>query len=122
MSAKRIGVATLLVLATLFWTAACFGVWAQRQALQTDNWVDTSSRMLEDPQIRNALAVALVDRLYDTRAVEERLRETLPPRLDRLAAPAAAGLKEVALGRSPTARRTGSSWTSSKAASRRTGR
>jgi hypothetical protein len=101
MSAKRIGVATLLVLATLFWTAACFGVWAQRQALQTDNWVDTSSRMLEDPQIRNALAVALVDRLYDTRAVEERLRETLPPRLDRLAAPAAAGLKEVALRNAP---------------------
>jgi hypothetical protein len=101
MSAKRIGVATLLVLATLFWTAACFGVWAQRQALQTDNWVDTSSRMLEDPQIRNALAVALVDRLYDTRAVEERLRETLPPRLDRLAGPAAAGLKEVALRNAP---------------------
>jgi hypothetical protein len=101
MSAKRIGAATLLVVATLFWTAACFGVWAQRQALDTDNWVATSSRLLEDPQIRNALAVALVDRLYDTSAVEERLRETLPPRLDRLAAPAAAGLKEIALRNAP---------------------
>ena len=101
MSAKRIGAATLLVVATLLWTAACFGVWAQRQALDTDNWVATSSRMLEDPQIRNALAVALVDRLYDTSAVEARLRETLPPRLDRLAAPAAAGLKEIALRNAP---------------------
>jgi hypothetical protein len=101
MSAKRIGAATLLVLATIFWTAGAFGVWAQRQALDTDNWVDTSSAMLEDEQIRNALAVAFVDRLYDTSAVEERLRETLPPRLDRLAAPAAAGLKEVALRNAP---------------------
>jgi hypothetical protein len=101
MSAKRIGAATLLVLGTLFWTAGSFGVWAQRQALNTDNWVATSERMLADPQIRNALSVALVDRLYDTTAVEERLRETLPPRLDRLAAPAAAGLKEVALRNAP---------------------
>jgi len=101
MTAKRIGVATLLVLATLFWTAASFGVWAQRQALNTDNWVTTSSRLLQDEKIRNALAVVLVDRLYDTSAVEQQLKQTLPPRLDRLAAPAAAGLKEVALRNAP---------------------
>jgi hypothetical protein len=68
MSAKRIGAATLLVLGTLFWTAGSFGVWAQRQALQTDNWVKTSSRMPADARIRNALSVARVDRLYDTTA------------------------------------------------------
>src|SRR4051812_39672911 len=101
MSAKRIGAATLLVLATLFGTAGSIGVWAKRQALETDTWVATSSQMLQDARIRNALAVALVDRLYDTTAVEERLKETLPPRLDRLAAPAAAGLKEVALRNAP---------------------
>jgi hypothetical protein len=101
MSAKRIGAATLLVVGTLLWTAAIFGVWAQRQALNTDNWVATSSRLLENDQIRTALAVTLVDRLYDTDAVTQRLRDTLPPRLQPLAAPAASGLREVALRNAP---------------------
>ena len=101
MSARRIGAATLLVIGTLLWSAAIFGVWAQRQALSTDNWVSTSDRLLENPRIRNALAVALVDRLYDTNSVEERLRQSLPPRLDPLAAPAASGLREVALRNAP---------------------
>src|SRR4051794_20621202 len=103
MSARRIGAATLLVVGTLLWTAAIFGVWAQRQALDTDNWVTTSSRLLRNDQIRNAMAVALVDRVYDTDAVEQRLRATLPPRLDPLAAPAASGLREVALRNAPRA-------------------
>lgn len=101
MSARRIGAATLLVVGTLLWTAAIFGVWAQRQALNTDNWVATSSRLLENDQIRTALAVTLVDRLYDTDAVTQRLRNTLPRRLQPLAAPAASGLREVALRNAP---------------------
>jgi hypothetical protein len=101
MRARRIGAATLLVVGTLLWSAAIFGVWAQRQALNTDNWVSTSSRLLENDQIRNALAVALVDRLYDANSVEQRLQESLPPRLDPLAGPAASGLREVALRNAP---------------------
>jgi Short C-terminal domain len=38
----------------------------------------------------------IIDRLYQSEAVEERLAEVLPPRLDPLAGPAAAGLKQVA--------------------------
>jgi hypothetical protein len=101
MTAKRIGAATLLVVATLLWSAATFGVWAKRQALDTNNWVTTSSRLLENDQIRTALAATLVDRLYDTASVQQRLEQALPPRLDRLAAPAAAGLREVALRNAP---------------------
>src|SRR3954447_10102180 len=101
MSARRIGAATLFVIGTLLWTAAVFGVWAQRQALNTDNWVSTSSELLENQQIRVGLAAVLVDRLYNTNAVEQRLRDTLPPRLDPLAAPAASGLREVALRNAP---------------------
>jgi hypothetical protein len=101
MTAKRIASATLLVLATIFVIGATFGIWAQRQALNTDNWVATTTRMLQNQRIRDAVATALVDRLYDTNAVETRLKETLPPRLDRLAAPAAAGLKEIAVRNAP---------------------
>ena len=73
-----------------------FAVWANRQALNTDNWVDTSSALLEDDDIRTAVGLFIIDRLYQSDAVEARLAEVLPPRLVPLAKPGAAGLKEVA--------------------------
>jgi Short C-terminal domain len=86
----------LLVIGTLLWTALGFAVWANRQALNSDNWVDTSSALLEDDDIRTAVGLFIIDRLYQSDAVEERLAEVLPPQLVRLAKPAAQGLKEVA--------------------------
>jgi hypothetical protein len=99
--ARRIGVTALLVLGTLLWTAFGLGLWAKRQALDTDNWVDTSAQLLRDEPIRTALASYMVDSLYDSQAVQARLAEALPPRLDRLAAPAAAALKEIARRNAP---------------------
>jgi hypothetical protein len=93
---RRIGVTVLLVLGTLVWTGFGLGLWAQRQALDSDNWVDTSSELLEDEQIRNALALFLVDTLYQDADVQQRLEATLPPPIDRVAGPAAAGLKQLA--------------------------
>jgi hypothetical protein len=101
MRGRRIAVATLLVLGTLFWTAFGLGLWAQRQALDTDNWVETSGDLLENEEIRTTLATFIVDQLYDSQAVQDRLEEALPPRLQGLAAPAAAGLKEVARRNAP---------------------
>lgn len=101
MSGRRIGVTALLVVGTLLWVAFGLGLWAQRQALDSDNWVDTSGALLEDEEIRTALAVFIVDKLYDSQAVQDRLEEALPPRLEGLAAPAAAGLKEVATRNAP---------------------
>lgn len=101
MRGRRIAVVTLLVLGTLFWTAFGLGIWVKRQALDTDNWVETSSDLLEDEQIRTTLASFIVDQLYDSQAAQDRLEEVLPPRLQGLAAPAAAGLKEVARRNAP---------------------
>src|SRR5918995_7083295 len=54
MGGRRIGVGALLVIGTLLWTGLGFAVWANRQALDTDNWVDTSGDLLEDDEIRTA--------------------------------------------------------------------
>jgi hypothetical protein len=86
----------LLVLGTLFTTAFGFALWAKRQALDTDNWVDTSSALLEDDEIRTAVGLFIIDRLYQSDEVEARIASVLPPRLVQLAKPAAAGLKQVA--------------------------
>jgi hypothetical protein len=101
VAARRIGVTALLLVGTLFLTAFGLGLWAKRQALDTNNWVDTSGDLLENEQIRTALAGYIVDRLYDSEAVQTRIEEVLPPRLDRLAAPAAAALKELARRNAP---------------------
>jgi hypothetical protein len=101
MRSRRIGVGVLLVLGTLFWTAFGLGVWANRQALDTDNWVETSDELLENEQIRSTLSFFIVDQLYDSAAVQARLEDVLPPRLEGLAAPAAAGLKEIARRNAP---------------------
>jgi protein-S-isoprenylcysteine O-methyltransferase Ste14 len=101
MRGRGIGVGALLVIGTLLWTALGFGVWANRQALDTNNWVDTSGKLLEDEEIRTALGQFIVDRLYNSDEVAAQIETVLPPRLDPLAKPAANGLKEVAKRNAP---------------------
>ena len=96
MRGRRIGVTALLVLATLFTTAFGFALWAKRQALDTEHWVDTSSALLEDDEIRQAVGLFIIDRLYQSDEVQAQIEQVLPPRLVPLAKPAAAGLKQVA--------------------------
>jgi hypothetical protein len=98
---KRTGVVILLVLATLLRTLGIVAVWAQRQLLDTQNWVETSDRLLENQQIREALSTAVLQRVYASAPVENRLRESLPPNLQPLAGPIAAGLREVANRNAP---------------------
>lgn len=94
-------VTALLIVGTLLMVGAGIGIWAQRQALDTDEWVNTSSDLLENEPIRTAVGLYLVDRLYDSSEVEQRLETRLPPRLAPLAKPLAAGLKEVARRNAP---------------------
>jgi hypothetical protein len=98
---RKAGVAALLVAGTLFWIAFGVGLWAERQLLDTDAWVDTSSELLEDEEIRTAIGLFIVDRLFDSEEVQAQIESVLPPRLDPLAGPAAAGLKQVAERNAP---------------------
>jgi hypothetical protein len=98
---RKAGIAVLLAVGTLCWIGLGVGVWAERQLLDTDEWVDTSADLLENEPVRTALGVYIVERLFDSEQVEARIEEALPPRLDPIAGPAAAGLKEVARRNAP---------------------
>jgi hypothetical protein len=98
---RKAGIAVLLAAGTLFWIGFGLGVWGERQALDTEQWVDTSGELLENEPVRTALGLFIVDRLFDSEEVQARIEEVLPPRLDPLAGPAAAGLKEVARRNAP---------------------
>ena len=87
----------LIVLAGLIGLVSALTVWAKRQALETDKWVATSSRLLEDDEIRGALSLYLVDQLYENVDVAAELQESLPPAVKPLAAPIAGGLRELSV-------------------------
>lgn len=92
----RVLVATLLVIGTLVAFLATFSIWANRQALNTDNWVNTSTRLLENKQIDEQLATFMVSQLYANVDVEAELAKALPPQAKALAGPAAGGLRQLA--------------------------
>lgn len=75
---------------------AAFALWANRQLLETDTWTNTSSKLLEDPEIRTQVANYMVDTLYANVDVQAELQQALPPRLQPLAGPAAGGLRQLA--------------------------
>ena len=91
-----IGPDRIIVLASVIGFFAVFAVWAQRQLLETDTWTETSSELLEDEHIREAVADFLVDSLYQNVNVEKELAGALPKRLKPLAGPASGGLRQLA--------------------------
>jgi uncharacterized membrane protein len=86
----------LIVLATVIGFLAGFAVWVNRQALETDNWVDTSGKLLEDEEIQKAVSTFMVNELFTNVDVEQRLQQRLPPQAQALAGPATGGLRELA--------------------------
>jgi hypothetical protein len=89
-------VAALLAVATLIAFLAVFSIWVNRQALNTDNWVDTSGKLLRNDEIRTQLSNYLADELFASVDVQAELEKTFPPRLAPLAGPATGGLRQLA--------------------------
>jgi hypothetical protein len=92
---RKLGLA-LIVAGCLLAFVAIFAVWINRQALNTDNWTETSSKLLENDEIREQVSIYLVDQLYANYNVTAQVSDALPPRAAPLAAPIAGGLREVA--------------------------
>ncbi len=93
---RRGTVAAILVLATLIAFISVFAVWAKRQLLETSTYTETSTKLLEDEDIRNAVAAFLVDQLYANVDVQAKLAKRLPPQAKPLAGPVAGGLRQLA--------------------------
>jgi len=88
-------VRTLIGFATVLGVVAIFAVWANRQLLNTHYWTNTSTKMLENQPIREALSGYLTDQLYANVNVAGELRGELPSELKPLAAPAAGALRSL---------------------------
>ncbi|HEY0319069.1 MAG TPA: SHOCT domain-containing protein [Solirubrobacterales bacterium] len=93
---RRRVVKGLVVLGSVLAFLSVFAIWTERQALNTNDWVQTSDRLLQNPKIRSAVAEYLVDQLYENVDVEKELKGILPGDTKELAGPAAGGLRQVA--------------------------
>jgi hypothetical protein len=93
---RTILVWVLFAVGTLVLLVGSLTVWVKRQALDTDAWVDTSSQLLEDDDVRQALSVYIVDQLYANADPEAVLEERLPENLQGLAGPIAGALRQPA--------------------------
>jgi Short C-terminal domain len=94
--ARRRTVKALVVLGSVFAFLSVFAIWTERQALNTDDWVETSGRLIENEKVRAAVGEYLVEQLYDNVDVEKELEGILPGDLKDLAGPASGGLRQVA--------------------------
>ncbi len=89
-------VTALLVLGTIVTLLAVFSIWANRQALNTDEWVNTSDRLLANEHVDERLSAFIAEAVFANVDVKAKLEEALPPKLAPLAGAAAGGLQGLA--------------------------
>jgi Short C-terminal domain len=92
---RRLLPLTLITVGSVVALLAIFALWANRQLLDTDNWTESSSQLLENDEIRSQLSVFLIDQLYANVDVKAELQQAVPPRLQALAGPAAGALRDL---------------------------
>jgi hypothetical protein len=84
---RRIVAVALVVLTSLVVTVAVAGVWARRNALNTDRWVKTVGPVAQDPAVQDALGTWITTELMGVIEPEELFESVLPERGQILAGP-----------------------------------
>ena len=85
----------VLVVAGLLLLLATFAVWINRVALNTSEFASTSSSLLDNPEIRSAVANRAVDELFANVDVQAEVEAQLPQDYKGLSGAAAAGLRQA---------------------------
>jgi hypothetical protein len=98
---SRWPVDAIFAFAVVIGVFAALAVWVNRQVLNTNSWTNTSSQLLADPKIQAAVGGALVNELFSSVDVSKEIKGVLPSQVSGLAAPAAAGLRALAIQVAP---------------------
>jgi hypothetical protein len=91
---NRSAVWVLIVLGTIVMVLSTVNTWVERQVLDTDSWVDASTALLDDDDVRRELSVRLVNALYENVEVGQAIDERLPEQLQGLGGPLAGVLRD----------------------------
>ena len=93
---RRILVQVIVWGTTVLAVVGIFAVWANRQLLNPDNWANTSTRLLQNADIREATANYLTAQLYANVDVEKEIKDKLPSQIQPLAGPLSGALHSLA--------------------------
>ena len=93
---RRRSVKALVVVGSFLAFLSVFAIWVERQALNTDDWVQTSDKLIQDQKIRSALADYLVEQLYANVDLEKEFEEKLPGETKDFAGPLSGVVRSVA--------------------------
>src|SRR5262245_36366851 len=97
MSRRRALPMALITIATILSVFAILAIWANRQLLNTTNWTETSTQLLENDDIREQISINLVDQLYANVDVQQNIQDVLPKKAAPLASPISAQLKTLSV-------------------------
>jgi hypothetical protein len=86
----------LIVLAAVLGFVSALTTWVNRQALDTQSWTRASAQLIDDPQVRSALSVYIVNQVYDNVDVSGEIAKNLPSKYGALGSPIAAALRSPA--------------------------
>ncbi len=92
---RAILVWSLVAVATILLFLSSLTVWLKRQVIDSQGYEDTSARLLQDDEIRAALATYITDTVFQKVDVSALLQQQLPPRLDPLAPVVASALPQL---------------------------
>jgi hypothetical protein len=98
----------LIVLGTVVMVLSTLNTWVERRLLDTDAWVETSSKLLDHDDVRQELSVRLVNALYENVDVGPAIDERLPADLQGLGDPLAGVLRDPLVGTADRLLETGS--------------
>lgn len=92
-----VGIGLVLTLAAICLFVSFFALWANRQIFDSEQWTKTSTEVIEQPAVQNALANYLVDELFNNVNVEQEIKQQLPSDWEVLASPATSALRSITL-------------------------
>jgi hypothetical protein len=84
---RRVVAVALVVTTSMVFTIAATGVWARRNALNTNRWVSTVTPIAADPAVQEAFGRYLTDQLMTAVDPEQFFESVLPERGQILAVP-----------------------------------
>jgi hypothetical protein len=90
---RAVAVPVLIVVASLLAIVSSTSVWVNRQALNTDAWVNATSDVLANKDVQQVLSLYVVDQLYQNVDISSTLEQKLPPQLASLAGPISAAIR-----------------------------
>jgi hypothetical protein len=86
---RRVVAVALVVVSCLSFLTGGVGIWASRNFLDTDIWVDRAGPLVEDPAVQDALAREITDQIMQIVDPRALFTEVLPERGQLLAVPLA---------------------------------